>query len=122
MTDVTLLDQHEYLSIKLSKGKGRGVFARKDIAKGTVFLVDPIVFIPKREMSNYIFEHAKKTFVAMGIGSIINHSARPNCFWKADVKNKTNPTISFKTFKKVKAGEELLHDYLWGEYPEGFDY
>jgi SET domain-containing protein len=58
----------------------------------------------------------------MGIGSIINHSARPNCFWEADVKNKTNPTISFKTFKKVKAGEELLHDYLWGEYPEGFDY
>src|SRR5271154_1181065 len=108
MTDVTLLDQHEYLSIKLSKGKGRGVFARKDIAKGTVFLVDPIVFIPKNEMSNYLFEHDKKTFVAMGIGSLINHSAQPSCYWIADIKNKTNPTISFKTLKKVKKGEELF--------------
>ena len=121
MTDVTLLDQHVYLKVKLSKGKGRGVFARKDIAKGTVFLVDPIVLVPKDEMSNYIFEHDDKTFIAMGIGSLINHSAQQNCFWIANVKGKS-PTISFKTDKKVKAGEELLHDYLWDTYPEGFDY
>src|ERR1700692_4489675 len=107
MTDVTLLDQHEFLCVKLSKGKGRGVFARKEIPKGEVFLIDPIVFVTKDELTNYIYEHKKKVFVALGMGSLINHSAQPNAFWEADVKNKTNPTISFKAYRKIKQGKKF---------------
>ena len=118
--NLTLQNSHPYLAIKLSKGKGRGVFSRSNIKEGIVFLVDPIVFVPRTQVSNYIFEESKKTFLAMGMGSLINHSEKPNSFWAADVKNKTNPTIKFIAVRDILKDEEITHDYAWPDYPKGF--
>jgi uncharacterized protein len=120
MTDITLLNQHPYLSIKMTEDKGRGVFARKDIKKDTKFLIDPIIFVTAKEATNYVFEHNKKVFISLGMGSLINHSStNQNCFWTADISPKVR-TITFISCEDIKKGEELLHDYSWESYPKGF--
>jgi uncharacterized protein len=118
---ITLLNQHPYVSIKMTKDKGRGIFARKAIKKNTVFLIDPIVIASHKDLNSYIFEHDKKVFVALGMGSLINHSSNPNCWWSADVNSKS-PTITFTAYEDIEKGEELLHDYSWESYPKGFSY
>ena len=84
------LTASQLIEVKRTKQKGRGVYARKFIPEGTVFERVPLLVVPAREivddehgsvLSAYIFEYPKvdgMVALALGFGSLYNHSFDPN--------------------------------------------
>jgi uncharacterized protein len=107
------LTHSDVLIVKNSPGKGRGVFARKDIKKGTTIETVPIIVFDNDEcqgskMATYVFEWTKKTSaIALGYGSIYNHSFEPN----ARYYDGSNETKDFVAIRDIKAGEEITVNY-----------
>lgn len=106
------------LEVKESK-YGRGVFATRDIQKGELLDASPIIVIPDEEykylkktvLTNYVFWWGKNDHtraVALGYGSLFNHSYTPNAKYKFKRKKET---INFYAYTDIKAGEEILVNY-----------
>ena len=78
--------QSDAVEAKRVKGKGRGVFARRAIPKGEVFETCPVLVVPAAAIEDYsagfgpfVFEWGEgKVALALGFGSLYNHSYRPN--------------------------------------------
>ena len=111
-------DKMYVMKSKIS-GAGRGVFARKDIKKDETVEVCPIIKVPKYDMANlndstlvtYFFYFGKsheQLLIALGFGSIYNHSYKPNAKYK--IKNKEN-LIEFIALADIKKDEEITYDY-----------
>jgi len=102
-----------------SKGKGRGVFARRPIAEGELIEQAPVLVIPGRQwryieqtlLYDYCFtwgadqEHAA---LALGFGSIYNHSYQPNA---AYIKRLSEQVIDFVALRAIAQGEEISINY-----------
>lgn len=102
----------------LSNGEfNRGVFATRDIAKGTLIheaTVIPYpnedhVFIEKTVLADYVFEYgANHTAVVLGYGMLFNHSYKPNATYDINFENHT---FDFYAYTDIRAGEEILINY-----------
>lgn len=107
----------------VSAKKGRGVFAKKDITKGTVIDIAHVVPIPNKDYKKirktilynycYIWEDPKHTpeftnAITLSISQFINHSYDPNVIYLYDYKNQA---IEFSALKDIAKGEELLVNY-----------
>ncbi|MRH41077.1 SET domain-containing protein-lysine N-methyltransferase [Aquibacillus halophilus] len=102
----------------LSDGEfNRGVFATRDIEKGEMIHVAPVVPYPNREhkyiektvLEDYVYEYGKNhTAVVLGYGMLFNHSYTPNADY--DI-NFSNHTFEFFAHTDIKAGEEVLINY-----------
>lgn len=107
----------------VSAKKGRGVFAKKDINKGTVIDIAYVVPIPNKDYKKirktilynycYIWEDPKHTpeftnAITLSISQFINHSYDPNVIYLYDYKNQA---IEFSALKDIAKGEELLVNY-----------
>ncbi|SIT33189.1 hypothetical protein SAMN05421788_11263 [Filimonas lacunae] len=101
-----------------SKG-GRGVFATEKIAANTVLEISPVIvfsvadraIIEKSKLYNYIFEWGpshKKAALGMGYVSMYNHDYNANCVYDMDFETET---MTIRTIKGVKKGEELCINY-----------
>jgi len=94
--------------------KGRGVFARRDIATGEIVEVSHVVPIPIEPNNDHAFSWAEDSdCLAMGKVSFVNHSDKPNCRLSRDFDALT---ISLIAVKSIATGEELSIDYdvpLW---------
>ena len=99
---------------------GRGVFARSDIKKGEIIETSPIIEIPQNDRSNvkdgilityffYFGKNKKRQALALGFGSIYNHSYKPNITY--NIKS-TEKLIEFIALDDIKKGEELHFNYL----------
>jgi uncharacterized protein len=104
---------------------GRGVFAMRDISAGTVIETVPVILIPAAQVfgetteakrsariSWYVFEWAgvtKRAYVALalGYGSIYNHSYEPN----ARYTRVPPDLLEFTALSDISAGEEILINY-----------
>jgi SET domain-containing protein len=103
--------------VKRIKGKGRGVFARRDICKGEVIERVPMLVMSAREfeedlsgssLSNYCFAWGRnQVALALGYGSIYNHSYTPNARYE-DVGPQTKV---FKALRAIAPGEEITVNY-----------
>ena len=111
-----ILLSDEYWEIKNTKSKGRGVFAKKDISKGTV-IGDYIgeVMRPEEAMIDeenfylmYYHDHAviSPDLEKPGV-HILNHSCVPNC-WLYIYKGHT---LAF-ALEKISKVEEITIPYL----------
>lgn len=98
---------------------GRGVFAKCDIKKNEVIERCPTIVVPKHDMSNlkesilvtYFFYYGKnkeKLMVALGFGSIYNHSYKPNAKYKITPKEKI---IDFTALRNIRKDEEVTFNY-----------
>jgi uncharacterized protein len=105
------------LKVKKTKKMGRGVFAKAKIKKNTVVIEDFLLpfslkdsdLIDNTDLVRYVYQYDKNTScVALGLGSLLNHSENPNCFFKID---KERDILTVKTSKVIKAGEQLFIDY-----------
>jgi SET domain-containing protein len=101
------------LVIKRDKIKGRGVYTTEDISKDSVIEICELLILDLNhvpdELEPYVYEYTNKTAaVALGNGSLYNHSDRPNCYFDIDYRNKK---LVIKSLKKIKAGEELTIHY-----------
>ena len=117
-------------------GLGRGVFAAKPIPARTVVETCPVLVFPLSDLSNVsrtVFDHytfnwpyrdphadiTKRTqAVALGLGSMFNHSRHQNVGFQRHVEDQT---ITFTTLKDIEPQEELCISYgpsLWFEDAE----
>jgi SET domain-containing protein len=105
--------------VKRVHGKGRGAFCPKKIPKGVIFNVTPLLVLSAKEakqmsessLEPYWYEFGSRgRAIALGLGSIMNHSDEPNCSYHF---SKLRRTLSFYALRDIPAHEELTHDYGW---------
>ena len=113
---------------KISDEKGRGVFALRDIRKGEVIEVAPVVTVAKENViengsapDGYLLEWDADTpgeEFAMPLGYVMlyNHSSKPTLEIESDL---VEYTMTVKAFRDIKLGEELTWNYacdLWFDH------
>jgi len=124
----------EIKTSKLSNGEfNRGVFAKRDIAKGELIHEAPVISYPNKEhehiektlLADYAFEYGiNHSAILLGYGMLFNHSYTANATY--DI-NFDNHTFDFFAYNDIKAGEEITINYngemdnmdpLWFEVEE----
>lgn len=107
------------LYIAESEQKGRGIFTSEKIRKGSVIEIAPVIVMSNKErilldktlLHDYIFEWGishNQCCVALGWVSLYNHSYKSNCEYEMDYGAQT---ITIKTMRHIKIGEELFINY-----------
>ena len=109
--------QSASIEVKRIKGKGRGVFARRLIRKGELIEKVPVLVLTveeyheglgKTSLANYCFNWTDTTVaLALGYGSLYNHSYRPNARYD-DVGPQTK---EFTALRDIQSGEEITVNY-----------
>lgn len=109
--------QSDAIVIKRSRGKGRGVYARRLIRKGEVLERVPVIVMSLDEYAKGIAETVLKDYcfqwgegrvaLALGYGSIYNHSYKPN----ARYDDLGPMTKQFTTLRDIRPGEEISVNY-----------
>ncbi|CAK0783185.1 hypothetical protein CVIRNUC_006384 [Coccomyxa viridis] len=101
----------------------RGVFAARKIARGELVEAAHCIFISRQEYTNhlrfttlehYIF-HAKGDYLlALGVGSLFNHSSRPCLDFRI---HREQLVINYIAARNIEEGEELTITYgtVWFE-------
>jgi uncharacterized protein len=109
-----------YIDTSLIQDAGRGVFACQPIKSGEVIEICPVVelwdeaaALKNSELYNYYFlwKNKKNAAIALGFGSIYNHSYSPNATYKKHLPDKT---IEFVAIKNIGKGEEITVNYNYG--------
>ncbi|WP_338449468.1 SET domain-containing protein [Niallia oryzisoli] len=102
--------------MKYTEKYGRGIFAARNIEKDEFIEVAPVIIIPKVEwkqmresvLVNYIFRWDDDKALALGYGSLYNHSYTPNVGYITNIENKS---IDFYAREDIREGEELVVNY-----------
>ena len=98
-------------------GAGRGVFATRNIDAGDVIERVPVIVIPESECPNvdetildsYAYKWVGGSLaIALGLGSIYNHSLAPNATY---VRRYEGREIEFIALAPIRAGEEVFINY-----------
>lgn len=106
---------------KIAKA-GRGVFARGEIKKGEIIEKCPLIIVPRHDTSNlnesilvtyffYFGKNKEQLAVALGFGSLYNHSYKPNATYKIKHKEKR---IDFIALEDIKKDKEITVNYNFG--------
>ena len=114
----------QYIKLKHTSAKGRGVFTQKSIPAGTLIEESPVIvmsvedrkLIDKTLLHDYIFEWEEvksgseetRCCMALGLVSMYNHSYQSNCEYYMDFEEET---IQIKTVREVDKFEELTINY-----------
>jgi len=109
----------EYLFIKKTGLKGRGVFTRKNIAANTIIEEAPVIvmspedriLLDKTLLHDYIFEWGidkEQCCMALGFIPVYNHSYQSNCEYFMDFEEEK---IHVKTVRNILLGEEITINY-----------
>lgn len=99
--------------------RGRGVFASASIEKDTLIETAPVIVMSREDRSHidrtllhdYIFEWGEdgsQCCMALGFVPLYNHSYESNCEYEMNFRKRT---ISVRTVRAIKRGEELLINY-----------
>ena len=93
-------------------GKGRGLVAARRIPGGTIVDSCPVMVIPNAEsrgvVDRYSFVFGPCHAIALGLGSLMNHSPTPNV---GIVRDLDDLRIDFVSLCEIHHGEELVLDY-----------
>jgi SET domain-containing protein len=108
------------VEMKFSPGRGRGVFATRDIKQVEIIETSPVLVIPVEEIEliyktnlyqyhyDWIIDGKTGGAVGLGLLSLYNHSASPNATF---FKHYNNNTISIVACSNIKKGEEIFINY-----------
>ncbi len=106
------------VAVKRTKERGRGVFALKDFKSGEIIESCPVINVTPSERKHlektifdfylYPWRSTQSGSLALGYGSLYNHSFTPNADWKQNFK--TNSMV-YRAIKPIKKGEEILVNY-----------
>jgi len=100
-------------------GKGRGVVARRRFSAGEIIESVSVLVLPaeqwehieKTVLYNYTYGWGPKTehaALALGLGSLYNHSYRPNARY---IRHLDDLTIVFVAVRTIEEGEEVTINY-----------
>ncbi len=111
------------ITVQQSKiAKGLGVFAEENIKKGELIEKAPLLLMSMKEFDHikktklyyYFFEYTNNHFaIALGYGSLYNHSYAPNARYLYNFKQKH---LKITAIKNIKKGEEIVFNYNY--YPD----
>lgn len=119
------------LIIKNTKDKGRGVFSRRTFNKNQVVHTCPVIVLDRKDsqvardtlLNTYLFdwpsenesldENWSASAVALGFGSLFNHSEKPNMKWEI---RREKLEIVFRSIRPIKMNEELVFNYNWDKW------
>jgi len=103
---------------------GRGVFACHELCQGEIVEIAPVVLIPLNtqpfpvQIRRLVYNWSKtQVALALGCGSLYNHSDQPNLTFKRDVENLT---IIFSALREIQLRDQLTISYDYtgsGENP-----
>jgi hypothetical protein len=107
------------LEIKNTEHKGSGVFATKDFREGDLIETCHVIECPEQDtelidktfLYNYYFNwgpERNKVAIALGYGSLYNHSHEPNAVY---IKDFERNLLIFKCLKPMQKGEEITVHY-----------
>ncbi|MGV8162820.1 MAG: SET domain-containing protein [Candidatus Nanoarchaeia archaeon] len=97
---------------------GRGVFASRNITIKEVIEDCPLLILPaneewlikETELYNYYFKFDDNNLgIALGYGSLYNHSSAPNAQFVKDLSNKR---LIVQPLRYIPSGEEILVNYM----------
>lgn len=102
--------------VKKSELGGFGVFANKNMQKNQTIEVCQTILLSKQDrkildktkLYNYYFGWQGKAALALGYGSLYNHSYSPNAKY---VKNYSANTITIIALRDIQEEEEILVNY-----------
>ena len=111
------------LVVRRIRGMGRGVFADRAFRRGEVIEVCPVLHLPSGTppdgLEHYVFKwgaDGKELAVALGYGSLYNHSPTPNATFTTRY---ARAEVVFRATRVIAAGEQILIDYRWDESEYG---
>jgi SET domain-containing protein len=120
-----MLQQHPGLYFAPSGKHRYGMFCTEEIQKDSIIEICPVIIIPGDQarlivrehiLYSYYFEWKKDSIaLALGYGSLYNHTEKPNAFFEMDFADQH---ILFKAARQIPAGEEILIDYHAGNPDE----
>lgn len=99
---------------------GRGVFTSRKLETGDVVELCPVIVVGPADRARlhatvlhdyYFVWNGDGAAVALGLGSLYNHSPTPNLDYEMDY---AFDQIRFSAGRDIAAGEELLIDYQAG--------
>jgi Proteins containing SET domain len=102
--------------VKNTEKYGRGIFTLRNIKKGELIEEAHVIVIPITEwkrirksiLSNYVFRWGEDKALALGYGSLYNHSYTPNARY---ITNLENQSIDFYARVDMQEGEEITVNY-----------
>jgi SET domain-containing protein len=111
-----------YISKSSLLNAGRGVYARCNIKKYEIIERCPVIEVAKYDTSNlgesilvtyffYFGRRKERSAIALGFGSIYNHSYEPNATYKIKI---TEKMIDFVAVKDIKKDSEITVNYNFG--------
>ena len=110
------MEHSALICVREVKGKGRGVFAKAAIKKGTVIERVPVLLMPIEDLAGglenatlnrYFYIWNKKHIaVSLGYGSLYNHSYEPNARYVHGTR-----TLSYRALRDITKGEEITINY-----------
>lgn len=117
----SLLKKYSRFHLKVQDCKyGRGVFADKEFAKGELIEVCPVLLFTEHDshmawvahasiLERYYFDYDKEhSCLALGYGSLYNHSKNPNADYSSNTKERE---IVIYARKKIKKGDQVFINY-----------
>jgi SET domain-containing protein len=104
------------LYVARSPVSGRGVFAARAFAAGETIEVCPVLtvragrarFLEESGLAGYYFDWKQGLAIALGYGSLYNHSWRPNARYDHDYDE---AVVVYSAVRDVAAGEEVTVNY-----------
>ncbi len=107
------------ICIKDTGKYGRGIYATRDIKKGELIEVSPVLISCKNEwkylkktiLFDYCFtwgDNYEHIAIALGYGSLYNHSYTPNATFDNNIDNFS---IDFYALDDIKDGDEITINY-----------
>ena len=116
------LQRHSALYVAPTSNQGRGVFTAEAIPKDSVIELCPVIVVPGKDFDRihesflhdyyFIWEGTAETAIALGYGSLYNHSEDNNADYEMDF---SGLTISIIAQRDIEAGEEIFIDYTDGQ-------
>ena len=114
--------QHPGLYITSAGSRGRGVFSSQAITKDSIVEVCPVIVLPATDFERihnsflhdyyFLWEGEQVTALALGYGSLYNHSESNNADYEMDFADQT---ITIRALRDIRPGEEICIDYTDGQ-------
>ena len=111
------------IEVRHTKKRGRGVFSIAIFRPGETIEICPVIVLKDEDIQNDLARFAfwwpgrpPGAAIALGYGSLYNHSANPNAHFRIAKKAKEIHIIA-KT--PIEHGQEIFIDY---QYPDGYDF
>lgn len=112
------------IEIRVSDGRGRGVFALRPFRPGEVIEQAPVIVLDDDQyellnhttLRDYYFDWGEhRCAIPLGFSLIYNHSEQPNAEARRD---HAAGTISFVAIADIAPGQEIVHRYVCGPWFE----